>query len=394
MNASSGYRICFSGALLLALGCSQRPPPRLRPDQGAELPPREIGTIQYSRTRLARHRIHLPDAGQHRRAPDSYHPDDIGITHICNGVSVGRSCTEGPVPARLSAAPGGGRFAGPTKICFFAMVSDPRGVPGSSRAAPTQTGYYVSTTALHQPGADPRTPEAQLDSNTVPSPSSRAPGSAAATLAPSSAMSASPYRRSNGKLAYFLVATSAPETNSAKLRGPAPGPRQRSLRRTASVNAVPTRASRRRRDLPAVPRLRPPRRTPRRESIERVARPLLDRFRGIDRLEDLSIGTNPAYRQTSHPALALNRGFDHERDIERQKSGPIAVSDMTDQPEGWAGVEGRPNLRFRGPTPGELESRPTNPVGCRVRSASRQEWPSRSGGRLHPQRKSLPLRSN
>src|SRR5262245_34541886 len=26
-------------------------------------------------------------------APDSYHPDDIGITHICNGVSVGPDCT-------------------------------------------------------------------------------------------------------------------------------------------------------------------------------------------------------------------------------------------------------------------------------------------------------------
>src|SRR5690349_1200355 len=57
-------------------------------------------------------------------APDSYHPDDIGITHICNGVSVGPNCTWKPkcLPNFLQAK--AEHFKGPTKICFFAMATD------------------------------------------------------------------------------------------------------------------------------------------------------------------------------------------------------------------------------------------------------------------------------
>lgn len=101
-------------------------------------------------------------------APDSYHPDDKGITHICNGVSLGASCTweANCLPTFRQAK--AENFRGPTRICFFAMVADNQGVPVIQGGADPQPGFFVSTTALKQPGADPLTPAGQVDSNTVP----------------------------------------------------------------------------------------------------------------------------------------------------------------------------------------------------------------------------------
>jgi len=48
------------------------------------------------------------------------------------------------------------------------MAADARGVPLIQGENDPKPGYFVSTTALKQPGRDARTPQAQLDSNTVP----------------------------------------------------------------------------------------------------------------------------------------------------------------------------------------------------------------------------------
>lgn len=100
-------------------------------------------------------------------APDSYHPDDIGITHLCNGVSVGRECTwkANCMPDFRKARAEG--FRGATKICFFGMVADAQGVPvvqGPNDPAP---GFYVSTTAFRQPGEATNRQQAYLNSNEI-----------------------------------------------------------------------------------------------------------------------------------------------------------------------------------------------------------------------------------
>ncbi len=101
-------------------------------------------------------------------APDSYHPDDIGITHICNGVAVGPSCKwKASCSAEFNQAKAEG-FRGPTKICFFAMATMPNGLPILQGPSDPKPGYFVSTTALKQPGQNAATPRAQLDSNQVP----------------------------------------------------------------------------------------------------------------------------------------------------------------------------------------------------------------------------------
>jgi hypothetical protein len=101
-------------------------------------------------------------------APDSYHPDDIGTTHICNGVSIGASCTWKAqcLPEFRQAKAEG--FHGPTKICFFAMATEASGLPIVQGANDPRPGFFVSTTSLRQPGEGPRTAQGQLDSNTVP----------------------------------------------------------------------------------------------------------------------------------------------------------------------------------------------------------------------------------
>jgi hypothetical protein len=101
-------------------------------------------------------------------APDSYHPDDIGITHICNGVSVGASCTwkADCLPEFRQAKTEG--FRGPTRICFFAMVADANGVPLIQGSGDPKPGFFISTTALRQPGIPADKPAAYLDSNEIP----------------------------------------------------------------------------------------------------------------------------------------------------------------------------------------------------------------------------------
>lgn len=101
-------------------------------------------------------------------APDSYHPDDIGITHICNGVSVGPECTwkaECLPDFRQARSEG---FRGPTKICFFGMVADRNGIPLVQKEGHPKPGFFVSTTALQQPGVANEEPDAYLDSNEIP----------------------------------------------------------------------------------------------------------------------------------------------------------------------------------------------------------------------------------
>lgn len=143
-------------------------------------------------------------------APDSYHPDDIGITHICNGVSVGPACTWKAqcLPEFRQARAEG--FRGPQKICFFAMATDAAGVPIIQGAADPRPGYFVSTTALRQPGQNARTPQAQLDSNTVPF--AVIPGTWQSSGKPGPRLGdfGVAWRRSNGKLATFVVGDTGP----------------------------------------------------------------------------------------------------------------------------------------------------------------------------------------
>lgn len=100
-------------------------------------------------------------------APDSYHPDNIGITHICNGISVGSDCGwKSDCLTDFFRARSEG-FIGLTKICFFGMAADLRGVPLLQKDDDPKPGYYVSTTALKQPGLPANTQRAQLDSNEI-----------------------------------------------------------------------------------------------------------------------------------------------------------------------------------------------------------------------------------
>jgi hypothetical protein len=144
-------------------------------------------------------------------APDSYHPDDIGITHICNGVSVGRSCTWKAqcLPAFRQAK--AEHFKGPTKICFFAMTTDAHGVPMIQGNADPKPGYFVSTTALKQPGENVRTPQGQLDSNIVPF--AVIPGTWQRSGSPGPKLGdfGIAYRRSNGKSAFFVIGDTGPK---------------------------------------------------------------------------------------------------------------------------------------------------------------------------------------
>ncbi|WAK02311.1 glycoside hydrolase family 75 protein [Methylobacter sp. YRD-M1] len=143
-------------------------------------------------------------------APDSYHPDDIGITHICNGVSIGRGCTwkASCLPEFRQAK--AEHFKGPTKICFFAMATDAQGVPIIQGDADPKPGYFVSTTALHQPGENLRTPQAQLDSNTVPFAVIPGNWQTSGNPGPKLGDFGVAYRRSNGKAAFFVVGDTGP----------------------------------------------------------------------------------------------------------------------------------------------------------------------------------------
>lgn len=145
-------------------------------------------------------------------APDSYHPDDNGITHICNGVSlgVGAQCKWEPLcmPAFRQARAEG--FRGPTKICFFAMVTDRAGVPIIQGPADPKPGFFVSTTALHQPGRDVSTPQGQVDSNTVPFAVIPGNWQSSGNPGPKLGDFGVALRRSNGAMAFFVIADTGP----------------------------------------------------------------------------------------------------------------------------------------------------------------------------------------
>jgi hypothetical protein len=166
------------------------------------------------------------------------------------------------------------------------MVSDPRGVPVLQGSTDPKPGYYVSTTALHQPGADPRTPDAQLDSNTVPFAVIPSTWQRSGDPGPKLGDVGVAYRRSNGKLAYFVVGDIGPRN---KL-----GEGSVALHQALGNDPFVDRFGKRRaykgiggRDVLYLlfpDSARPGERLDA-TSIERVARPLLDRFGGIDRLK-------------------------------------------------------------------------------------------------------------
>ncbi|WP_231499578.1 hypothetical protein [Methylomonas sp. 11b] len=176
-------------------------------------------------------------------APDSYHPDDIGITHICNGVSVGANCTWKPKCLTDFNQAKAEHFKGPTKICFFAMATDAKGIPIIQGPTDPKAGYFVSTTALHQPGENLRTPQAQLDSNTVNFAVIPGNWQRSGNPGPKLGDFGVAYRRSNGKSAFFVIGAPAPKTNSAK--APSPCTRRSGMipSWTASASAAPAKAS-------------------------------------------------------------------------------------------------------------------------------------------------------
>ncbi|MBS7456928.1 glycoside hydrolase family 75 protein [Coralloluteibacterium stylophorae] len=133
----------------------------------AEIGPVEIHRHRASGALLFVSIMHVNPDG----APDAYHPDDIGTVHLCNGMSVGGTCAGGAswkaqCMADYRAARAAG-FTPSTPICFFAMARRD-GVPVVQGEDDPRPGYFVSTTALAQPGADRMRPSGYVDSNTVP----------------------------------------------------------------------------------------------------------------------------------------------------------------------------------------------------------------------------------
>lgn len=96
-------------------------------------------------------------------------------------------------------------FRGPQKICFFAMATDAGGAPIIRRSSDPRPGYFVSTTALKQAGEDARTPQAQLDSNTVPYVVIPSTWQSSGEPGPRLGDFGVAWRRSNGKFAYFIA---------------------------------------------------------------------------------------------------------------------------------------------------------------------------------------------
>lgn len=250
-------------------------------------PHAEIGTVQVFRDAGSKA---IAFASQMQvntdGAPDSYHPDDTGITHICNGVSVGPACAwkASCLPEFRQAK--AEHFRGPTKICFFAMATDSHGLPIIQGNADPKPGYFVSTTALHQPGENIRTPQAQLDSNTVSF--AVIPGTWQTSGKPGPRLGdfGVAYRRSNGKSAFFVIGDTGPRN---KL-----GEGSVALHQALGNDPFMLRFGVRRarkgigdRDVVYVvfPNSAQPNLRLDAASIERFASPLMDRFGGIERLK-------------------------------------------------------------------------------------------------------------
>jgi hypothetical protein len=90
------------------------------------------------------------------------------------------------------------------------MATDAQGVPIIQGDTDPNPGYFVSTTALKQPGEDTRTPQAQLDSNTVPFAVIPKTWQYSGTPGPKVGDFGVAYRRSNGKLAFFVIGDIGP----------------------------------------------------------------------------------------------------------------------------------------------------------------------------------------
>jgi len=122
---SQAYGSLYRATIVLALGSVAAASAQECPlNQKQTFRHDEIGTIQIlqdvaSNAIAFASQMHVNTDG----APDSYHPDDIGITHICNGVSVGPRCSweRACLPAFRQARTES--FCGPTKVCFFAMAT-------------------------------------------------------------------------------------------------------------------------------------------------------------------------------------------------------------------------------------------------------------------------------
>lgn len=214
MKTSSTYPRLCSGffSIALALGCySTAAAVECSLTQELAFRHDEIGTVQVFRD-PASNAITFASQMQVNTdgAPDSYHPDDIGITHICNGISVGQSCTWKArcLPDFRQAKAEG--FRGPTKICFFAMATDAQGLPIIQGETDPKPGYFVSTTALKQPDENPRTPQAQLDSNTVPFAVIPRTWQTSGQPGPRLGDFGVAYRRSTSQMAFFVIGDIGP----------------------------------------------------------------------------------------------------------------------------------------------------------------------------------------
>jgi hypothetical protein len=212
MNKSD-YRNILSGIFIYSVGClSTAAFADCSLTKEMSFHHAEIGTVQVFRDPGSKA---IAFASQMQvntdGAPDSYHPDDIGITHICNGVSVGRSCTWKAKCLSDFRQAKAEHFKGPTKICFFAMAADTQGVPIIQGNTDPKPGYFVSTTALHQPGENLRTPQAQLDSNIVPFAVIPGTWQRSGNPGPKLGDFGVAYRRSNGKSAFFVIGDTGPK---------------------------------------------------------------------------------------------------------------------------------------------------------------------------------------